>query len=400
MIVDDVPVGIYQYDSNTGRSIAEIYPEYKGRGLGKILVLHAIYTAAKLGLDFVEDESRTSEYDNVLDSLSGNGYIVDDDGYWYVTGDGEQWLKQSLKKGIIEASGYIPRQKTDPTYSVNESSKTNSIDKRAQDLFDEYRNFIDSMEFDYGDVPLYEDFEQLNDTWRNYQQKILKWCWNSGGTGGVVSPAPIIKNLKENIWKVSNSLMENSNPQRLIKLLDTAFGKSERIKSGAIVDIIEIVSPTDGVVQIKTYENIKVANVKRDGNEVVIIDTDGNFYRTGQYLGRKIELRIIAKPGTAEKGLTLLRLYVEHDRDGNKTYDGWKIDFPGEGFSTRLSNKFKSIKEASGYIPSEKERNDPRFKTALTVDVHPDTMKRDAKKFGNKISRAGIPPTANPSGKV
>jgi hypothetical protein len=26
-------------------------------------------------------------------------------------------------------------------------------------------------------------------------------------------------------------------------------------------------------------------------------------------------------------------------------------------------------------------------------------MKKDAKKFGNKISRAGIPPTANPSGK-
>jgi hypothetical protein len=58
-----------------------------------------------------------------------------------------------------------------------------------------------------------------------------------------------------------------------------------------------------------------------------------------------------------------------------------------------------SISEASGYIPSEKEKNDPRFKTALTVDVKPYTMKKDAKKFGNKISRAGIPPTANPSGK-
>ena len=58
-----------------------------------------------------------------------------------------------------------------------------------------------------------------------------------------------------------------------------------------------------------------------------------------------------------------------------------------------------SISEASGYIPSEKEKNDPRFCMALTVDVHPDTMKKDAKKFGNKISRAGIPPTANPSGK-
>mgnify|MGYP000932845506 CR=1 FL=1 len=68
------PVGVYQYDADTGRSIAEVYPEFKGKGLGKLLVLHAIYTAANLGLDFQEDESRTSEYDNVLDSLSSNGY--------------------------------------------------------------------------------------------------------------------------------------------------------------------------------------------------------------------------------------------------------------------------------------------------------------------------------------
>ena len=54
---------------------------------------------------------------------------------------------------------------------------------------------------------------------------------------------------------------------------------------------------------------------------------------------------------------------------------------------------------ASGYIPSEKEKNDPRFKTALTVDIKPDTMRKDAKKFGNRISRAGIPPTAKTSGK-
>jgi 8-oxo-dGTP pyrophosphatase MutT (NUDIX family) len=102
MTVNNKPVGVYQYNADTGRSIAEIYPEYKGQGLGKLLVLNAIYTAAKLGLDFVEDESRTAEYDNVLDSLSSNGYIVDDDGYWYVTGQGEQYLKQSLKQGVTE----------------------------------------------------------------------------------------------------------------------------------------------------------------------------------------------------------------------------------------------------------------------------------------------------------
>jgi hypothetical protein len=47
---------------------------------------------------------------------------------------------------------------------------------------------------------------------------------------------------------------------------------------------------------------------------------------------------------------------------------------------------------ASGYIPSKKEANDPRFKTALTVDIKPDTMQKNAKKLGWKLSRAGIPP--------
>lgn len=56
--------------------------------------------------------------------------------------------------------------------------------------------------------------------------------------------------------------------------------------------------------------------------------------------------------------------------------------------------------EASGYIPSEKEKNDPRFKTALTVDVKPDSIKKNAKAFGFKTSRAGIPPQARADGKI
>lgn len=59
-----------------------------------------------------------------------------------------------------------------------------------------------------------------------------------------------------------------------------------------------------------------------------------------------------------------------------------------------------NVSEASGYIPSEKQKNDPRFKTALTVDVHPDSIKKNAKAFGWLTSRAGIPPTAKPSGKI
>lgn len=62
------------------------------------------------------------------------------------------------------------------------------------------------------------------------------------------------------------------------------------------------------------------------------------------------------------------------------------------------ANEF--INEASGYIPSYKQRTDPRFKTALTVDVKPDSIKKNAKAFNWKTSRAGIPPQARADGKI
>jgi hypothetical protein len=63
-------------------------------------------------------------------------------------------------------------------------------------------------------------------------------------------------------------------------------------------------------------------------------------------------------------------------------------------------NRINKVQEASGYIPSEKQKNDPRFSTALTVDVKPDSIKKNAKAFYWNTSRAGIPPTAKPSGKI
>jgi hypothetical protein len=57
----------------------------------------------------------------------------------------------------------------------------------------------------------------------------------------------------------------------------------------------------------------------------------------------------------------------------------------------KLSNTMKMY-ENSGYIPSESEKNDPRWKTALSVDVNPYTLKKSAKKFGWNIKRDGRPP--------
>ena len=58
---------------------------------------------------------------------------------------------------------------------------------------------------------------------------------------------------------------------------------------------------------------------------------------------------------------------------------------------------YMGLDEASGYIPTEAERNDPRFSRALSVDVHPDTMKKQAKAMGlGNIARDGRPPLLRP----
>jgi predicted transcriptional regulator/GNAT superfamily N-acetyltransferase len=72
----------------------------------------------------------------------------------------------------------------------------------------------------------------------------------------------------------------------------------------------------------------------------------------------------------------------------------------GKGFWDKHKGVEQNVWEASGYIPSEKEKNDPRFKTALTKDVKPDSIKKNAKAFSWLTSRAGIPPQAKTNGKV
>lgn len=63
-----------------------------------------------------------------------------------------------------------------------------------------------------------------------------------------------------------------------------------------------------------------------------------------------------------------------------------------KGMKRQKTDPTYNVNEASGYIPSEAEKNDPRWERALSVDVRPDAIKKNAKAFGFKVSRAGIPP--------
>ena len=87
------------------------------------------------------------------------------------------------------------------------------------------------------------------------------------------------------------------------------------------------------------------------------------------------------------RGFGSLSELVNHIQE----HDGKYVN-PTFDLDSLFGDDQEHLSEASGYIPSESEKNDPRFKTALTVDINPNTMKKNAAKFGWKIARNGRPP--------
>ena len=53
---------------------------------------------------------------------------------------------------------------------------------------------------------------------------------------------------------------------------------------------------------------------------------------------------------------------------------------------------------ASGYIPTKAQARDPRFSTALTVDIKPGQLGKEANKLKLKTNRQGVPQTAKANG--
>lgn len=87
-----------------------------------------------------------------------------------------------------------------------------------------------------------------------------------------------------------------------------------------------------------------------------------------------------------------IEVELEHTSD-RKTACEIALDHLGEDpqYYTKLDSA--NLEEgASGYIPSEAQKSDPRFKTALTRDVRPHTLQQNARKLGSRIARDGRPP--------
>jgi predicted GNAT family acetyltransferase len=100
---DGKHVGQYTHarEDDIVRNQAEIFPEYRNKGYGTMLLLAAIKTADDLGLDFEEDtQSLTPAMSRIYDELDDSGMIYGGNGAWAISPSGEVELEDFLNEDL------------------------------------------------------------------------------------------------------------------------------------------------------------------------------------------------------------------------------------------------------------------------------------------------------------
>ena len=103
LIVDGEHVGQYTHarEDDIVRNQAEIFPEYRNKGYGTMLLLAAIKTADDMGLDFEEDtQSLTPAMSRIYDELADSGMIYGGSGSWAISPSGESELEDFLNEDL------------------------------------------------------------------------------------------------------------------------------------------------------------------------------------------------------------------------------------------------------------------------------------------------------------
>lgn len=141
-IADGKNVGHFSFfrdpETDDVHNQAEVTDNVRGKGYGKALLLKAIEVANDHGLGFQEDsQSLSRAQSRVYDSLYDAGWIVDADGYWFLTPEGQQELSRlsTAQQGMAEnfADGRHPEDKGDSKrYHVPTKSSVSNLRKFAK----------------------------------------------------------------------------------------------------------------------------------------------------------------------------------------------------------------------------------------------------------------------------
>ena len=283
-------------------------------------------------------------------------------------------------------------------YAVDELLGAGIGDTHSFDL----TNVYNIMKRDNGQLVIVDPFADFNDEEVNINLE-------EGASGYIPSNAE--KNdlrFKSITEKINYIVKQDIDWTSKIELL-------ESLSTNSICESLDKQTKKQILALVKSFnsKNIKIGKnyipvliILRD-NAPMFFDINQNYPAKAQaQFGKLIDIsneqykfeingKVLTYPNDLQRELTLTStILIDSVENYEKLRNYTSLTF--EAFLPPL----KSVNEsASGYIPSEKEKNDPRYKSALTVDIKPDTMKKDAKKFGNKISRAGIPPTLRANGK-
>ena len=242
---------------------------------------------------------------------------------------------------------------------------------------------------DYLGVPLYSDSTQTSDSkkgiWQklidNYPKQVVGYDQISRKDVPIndiyqTLPQDQLKHVDDDTRR--NTLLLKFLPAVIQETLDESFGIGPLQMGNMWFDIRKhaVDRLAERKVPISTAKEM-LRRISTMGNKIQHMSAGQAFWVYDSTLGISMGMRLL---------------------DSGKVQ--WATTIIGEPRNRNARNPVVDINEASGYIPSEKEKNDPRFSTALTVDVKPDSIKKNAKAFYWNTSRAGIPPTAKPSGKV
>ena len=256
----------------------------------------------------------------------------------YGTAGAKEELAQRLKNELRRRQGQVvpedatdedydpkgmPRQKTDPTYNVNEA-------------FDRPYKILRWEKGDHGDV---DAIARLDDN------TFLSIMFNKGFS----------KDSKEEAWSVE---FFRNNSQEV-----TGEGDAQRVFATVISAIQTF---------IKKYKPNRMT-----------------FSASKE-----------VEPG--QNAQSRARLYDSLVQRYARAwgYRAFRAD-TGNKVIYELSRIKQGVAEASGYIPiNDKEARDPRYSMAITQDIKPGEVQRQARKMGFKTTAAGLPPTLKASGKL
>ena len=219
------------------------------------------------------------------------------------------------------------------------------------------------------------------------------------------------------------SLQEKAPPRPFVNGFKSP-ARPKLIKATPTLTVAEdVATPTDEEI-LKDFIRFCVNELKIESMPIVKLRKDPQWSVRNKTFGRYINDEHLLEVSWGQRHIMdVLRTVAhelthkhQHERDGSRMGpDAGETGSPWENEANaragilmrdygRLHPELFDASEteleesASGYIPTKKQAKDPRWSMALTQDIKPGQLGKEANKLNLKTNKQGVPQVANPNG--